>query len=242
MRGVARPSLSATTMSALADLTAEVVGDLDPKSRAIALWKHKPQAAFSEVRAVLRRMAAGRERCMYCEENEGTDIEHFWPKSKHPEKAFSWLNYLLACSHCNSNHKRARFPMTGGEPDLLDPSADEPREHLRLLPVNGKYAAIGHKGGPSIEVFDLNGEQRGRKLPQGRRDTLVKLQVLLLAYDVFVDRGDHGDAHQTKRCIMNEPFPAVLRFLVDLAQQPGATQVLRPGVPEAIRRHRVAGW
>lgn len=208
----------------------------------MALWKRQPEIAFSEVRAVLKAMAGGRERCMYCEDNEGTDIEHFWPKSKFPEKAFSWSNYLLACSHCNSNRKRAEFPMTDGEPDLLDPTAEDPIKHLRLLPSNGKYQPIGPKGDPSIRVFDLNGEERKRKLPEGRRDTLLKLQLLLVDYDRLVKANDHARAHQTKRAIINEPFPAVLRFLVDLTQQPGGAAVLRPGVVQAIHRHRVAGW
>lgn len=246
MRTVERRRLSASTMAVLSSLATEVFDSPDPKAQAAALWKRKPREAFAEVRTVLKSMAGGRERCMYCEDNEGTDIEHFWPKSTYPEKAFSWSNYLLACSHCNSNHKRAKFPMTEGEPDLLDPTAEDPAQdpirHLRLLPSNGEYKAIGPKGQPSIEVFDLNGEERGRKLPQGRRDTLLKLQLLLLDYDRCIQADDHVTAHQAKRAIINEPFPAVLRYLVDLARQPGGSKVLRPGVVEAIRRHGVAGW
>jgi uncharacterized protein (TIGR02646 family) len=172
MRSVTRRSLSTSTMAVLSDLTQEVAAAADPKRQAGVLWKNKPALAFSEVRTTLKRMAGGRERCMYCEDNEGTDIEHFWPKSVYPDKAFSWANYLLACSHCNSNCKRARFPTTDGLPDLLDPTADEeadkPTRHLRLLPSTGRYDSIGLKGTPSIEVFDLNGDERGRKLPQGR--------------------------------------------------------------------------
>lgn len=245
MRAVVRGSLSESAMAVLSGLTTKVMGAADPKARAKALWKNRPEAAeaaFFEVRTKLQSMAGGRERCMYCEDNEGTDIEHFWPKSKYPEAAFSWSNYLLACSHCNSNYKRTKFPMTNGEPDLLDPSAEDPVKHLQLLPSNGEYKAIGPKGVPSIEVFDLNGKERGRKLPQGRRDTLLKLQVLLLDYDRHIQAGEHDAAHQTKRAIINEPFPAVLRYLVDLAKQPGGIKVLREGVPGAIQRHRVAGW
>lgn len=242
MRAVARRSLSVTAMSTLLELATEVSHASDPKARAAALWKRKPRAVFAEIRAVLKAMAGGRERCMYCEDSEGTDIEHFWPKSKHPDRAFSWPNYLLACSHCNSNHKRAKFPMTGGVPELLDPTTDEPRQHLRLLPIDGKYTAIGPKGAPSIEVFDLNGDEHGRKLAQGRRDTFVKLQVLLLAYAEHVERGDDDMAHQIKRSIINEPFPAVLGFLLDLARQPGAALVLRPGIVQVIQNHRVMDW
>lgn len=246
MRAVQRRPLSASTLTELETLTAEVSRAPNPKLKAKVLWKSKPEAAFSEIRAKLKSMAGGLERCMYCEHNEGTDIEHFWPKSEYPEKAFSWSNYLLACSHCNSNYKRTKFPLTSGMPDLLDPTAedpaDDPVKHLRLLPSNGKYDPIGPKGEPSIEVFDLNGDERGRKIPQGRRDTLLKLQLLVLDYDQRIRAGEHDAAHQTKRAIINEPFPAVLRHLVEVAAQPGGAKALRPGVAEAILRHRVAGW
>jgi uncharacterized protein (TIGR02646 family) len=243
MRRVERRLLSVTATTALSDLTAMVAQAADPKERAATLWKKtKPKEAFSEIRTTLKAMAGGRDRCMYCEDNEGTDIEHFWPKSAYPDKAFSCANHLLACSYCNSNCKRTKFPTTNGQPDLLDPTVDEPSHHLRLLPSNGKYNAIGPKGGPSIEVFDLNGDERGRKLPQGRKDTLLKLQLLVLEYDRLVRIGHLDLAQQTKQTIEHEPFPAVLRFLTDLAQNPVAELILRPGVAQAIERHRVASW
>lgn len=242
MRVVVRRDLSDSTRATLSRLATEVSSAADPKSRAAALWHAKPDTAFLEVRRTLQAMAGGRNRCMYCEDNEGTDIEHFWPKSEHPEKAFSWSNYLLACSYCNSNCKRTRFPMSNGQPELIDPSADDPSQHLRLLPSNGKYNAIGPKGIPSIEIFDLNGDVRGRKLPDGRKDTLVKLQLLVLEYERLVRTGELAMAQQTKQTIMREPFPAVLRFLVELAQKPVADLILREGVAQAIRRHGVADW
>jgi len=224
----------------------EVANATNSKNRAAELWKAKSKEAFAEIRGTLREMAGGRNRCMYCEDNEGTDIEHFWPKSEYPNRAFSWSNYLLACAYCNSNFKRTKFPTTNGQPDLLDPTAEDPADapskHLRLLPSNGKYNAIGPKGKPSIEVFDLNGDVRGRKLPEGRKDTLVKLQLLVLDYDRLVGISDHAKAHQTRQAITREPFPAVLHFLVDLAQKPVADLILRPGVSQAIRRHGIDHW
>lgn len=246
MRKIDRVSLSASVMASLSALTTDVVGAADPKARAGALWDAKPKETFQEVRTVLKRMASGRERCMYCEDSEGTDIEHFWPKSSYPERAFSWSNYLLACSHCNSNYKRAQFPLVDGGPALLDPTSesddDHPSRHLRLIPTSGRYTPIGPKGEPSIRVFDLNGDERGRKLPQGRRDVFVKLQSLLLDYDALTKIGDHSLAHATKRALLNEPFSSVFGFLIELSRQPGAERVLRPGIVQVIQRHGIAGW
>jgi hypothetical protein len=64
----------------------------------------------------------------------------------------------------------------------------------------------------------------------------------VLDYDRLTKFGDHSEAQRVKQTIAREPFPAVLRFLVELAQKPVADLILRPGVAEAIRRHRVAAW
>ena len=53
--------------------------------------KNKPlKTAFS----TLKVMAGKRERCMYCGDSQGTDIEHFWPKGANPRKMFRWSNLL----------------------------------------------------------------------------------------------------------------------------------------------------
>lgn len=245
MKKVERLSPSASTMDALSALTTDVVGAVDPKARAAALWKTKPKQAFSEVRAVLKRMASGRECCMYCEDNEGTDIEHFWPESEYPESFF--LVQLLAGLFALQQQPQAyQFPLVHGRPALLDPTSEDPDDapsrHLRLLPSNGHYQPIGPKGDPSITVFDLNGDERGRKLPEGRRDAFNKLQVLIIAYDNFVRNDNHAMAHNIKRAIINEPFAGVLVFLLDLVHQVNDDKTLMPGVAKAIQRHRVAGW
>ena len=119
MRRLVRTSLSQATLDKLSDLTGEVVNSPDPKTKAGTRWKSKPKGVFDEVRMALERMAHGRARCMYCEESLGTDIDHFWPKATYPARTFSWPNYLLACSHCNSNLKRNEFPLDGAGQPLL---------------------------------------------------------------------------------------------------------------------------
>jgi hypothetical protein len=44
-------------------------------------WKGKRTSLhILAVYATLKRMAGPRERCMYCVDSQGSDIEHFWPK------------------------------------------------------------------------------------------------------------------------------------------------------------------
>jgi hypothetical protein len=179
---------------------------------------------------------------MYCEDSFGTDIEHFFPKTRYPSKAFSWHNYLLACSHCNSNLKRQRFPLLRRRPLLLDPSAEDPQNHLAFLPSSGEFASIGIKGQPSIEVFALNDATAPRKLPQARKGAFLKLQLLLEEYEKCIVAGDTANADLAKRTIQDEPFPAVLGWLIAIAQGPAAANLLRPTIPALVVKYSVQTW
>jgi hypothetical protein len=178
---------------------------------------------------------------MYCEDSLGTDIEHFWPKMAYPERAFAWDNYLLACSHCNSNLKRTQFPLDdSGAPRLIDPTRDEPAKHLMFLPSNGEFDACGPKGEDTILVFGLNDDAPPRRLPTGRRDALVCLTALLIEYDRRVEKGrGHADI---KDVMLRHPFGSVLQWLVQTAGMPGAEAVLGPDIFALVQTHELHGW
>ncbi|QMU74236.1 hypothetical protein GXP74_34325 [Streptacidiphilus sp. P02-A3a] len=92
-------------------------------------------------------MAPGLSRCMYCGDSEGTDIDHFRPIASDPLGTFRWTNHLLACSHCNSNMKRDRYPRdSSGACLLVDPCVDDPHEHLELTFATGGYTPLTAKG------------------------------------------------------------------------------------------------
>lgn len=67
------------------------------------------RAVFKNIKDTLVEMCVGVEICVYCEQNEATDIEHIFPKKLYPEKAFTWNNYVLVCSKCNTHHKSDKF-------------------------------------------------------------------------------------------------------------------------------------
>lgn len=242
MRRVVRLPLSPAATTELARLTSEVKSSPEPGNSAAELWRKKPRATFDEVRGTLEEMATGRARCMYCEDSLGTDIEHFYPRARYPRRAFSWTNYLLACSHCNSNLKRHRFPFLDRRPALLDPTADDPFEHLVFIPLTGELCPTGSKGQPSIDVFGLNDSATPRKLPRARRETFLKLQLLLEEYDRCVATHDEPGAALAKQAIVDEPFLAVLGWLIRIAGGAAAKDLLRPGVAELVARRRVATW
>ena len=109
-------------------------------------------------------------KCAYCEiiqQAAPHDVELFRPKSRYWWLACNWNNYYLACQRCNRT-KRDRFPIIRGDraekpdddvslesPALLDPCADNPRQHLRLR-RDGTLDGLSSRGEATIEVLDLN--------------------------------------------------------------------------------------
>ena len=130
-----------------------VQSDLDNRQRAVD--QNRNDAAFSAndewkkarqtptLRAALdtlRQMMGERQRCMYCLDSHATDIEHFWPKTPYPQRMFVWLNLLLCCAECG-RFKGDRFPLADGVPLLVDPTAEDPWDHLDFDPTTGNVVA-----------------------------------------------------------------------------------------------------
>ena len=147
MRRITRLPLDTDALENLEALQKRVDSADDAPEKAKALWR-SDRSELQPVLAALRDMAPGRTRCMYCEDNTGVDVEHFWPKSKFPARTFSWMNYLLACPQCNSNYKRAKFPRSiGGDPLLIDPTAEDPSDHLGVDAARRSLrTGIGERG------------------------------------------------------------------------------------------------
>jgi len=205
------------------------------------LWKRQRNATFREVRAVLGRMAPGVEHCMYCENSEATDIDHFRPKHRFPRLAFRWDNYLLACSRCNSNFKRDQFPREPltGRRLLLDPTQDVPRRHLTLSPSTGLYAPRTPRGAASIDVFGLNRET----LVTGRRLAWHAVQALIVAYARSRAKHDVQAATHYQETLCRFPHASVFEALLDAARRPAGQQHLEPVCLRALQQHpEIASW
>ncbi|MEV4379483.1 HNH endonuclease [Streptosporangium sp. NPDC049644] len=189
-----------------------------------AAWK---SAATTRTRLTeqLTTMAAGIRRCMYCGDGLGTDIDHFEPLAEAPLRAFDWPNHLLACSHCNSHQKRELFPRDGdGRPLLVDPSAEDPYEHLELVLSTGTYEALTARGDATIKVFGLN---RG-DLKRGRAAAFIRT-VSMLRDHARLRRSDAGEAEATEVALslLDQPFADVLYAMIRYRDLPGAEHVLR---------------
>lgn len=189
-------------------------------------------AAKSEIRILLEKMAPGVLRCMYCLDSLGTDIDHFEPLSRAPLRAFCWHNHLLACSRCNSNYKREEYPcdQDTGECLLIDPSTDDPSDHLELRVAIGEYEGKTRKGEESIRVFGLNRED----LVQGRFDAYITSCDVLNAWHRKVCRGDLKGAAYSAAALRREPFGDVLHALEKLGSLPYATAALGDELAESL--------
>lgn len=223
MRRLQRLPLSPETLDFLQKRARAVANATDAKAEAGRLWKLRRVHSFVEIRATLRSMASGLERCMYCEDSEGTDIEHFWPKSTYPERAFDWHNYLFGCSRCNSNFKRSRFPLDdAGQPLLINPTEEDPLDHLSFSTRTGDLAPRTPKGKASIDVFGLN----RTTLPIGRWRAWASLLHLLPRYAQLRAAGRDADAEVVVGIFRTAPFSGVLAAFLHIAEGPAADTLL----------------
>lgn len=220
----------------------ELGSRLNARTAELAAKKHSSEAARRvwrsaaverrRLREQLGRMAAGIMRCMYCGDNLGTDIDHFQPISHAPLRTFDWPNHLLACSFCNSNQKRDTFPCDiKGQHLLIDPTAEDPNDHLRLVLGTGEYRHLTTKGQATILVFGLNRADlvRGRAGAFHTRKAVV-CHARRLFYE---DRKD--EAAWCLKALTEEPHASVLHAMLRSTDLPGAAGVLGADVLVALR-------
>lgn len=165
MRRLQRQPLPPDADAALQRRQQDVPGKLAVTgAKATKIWDTARRS--SEVKTAHRTlcaMAGECERCMYCEDSQGTDIEHFWPKSPYPGRLFVWTNLLLCCTHCG-RYKGDRFPIDGATPLLIDPTAEDPWQFLDFEPATGSLTARFDvtanqpftKGAETVDVLHLD--------------------------------------------------------------------------------------
>lgn len=210
MRRLIRPTLTSKTLKVLSKRTASVTASANQPEKAAKLWCSRKNKSFSEIKEKLASACSGRVRCMYCEDSEATDIEHFYPKSSYPLKAFDWVNYLLACSNCNSNYKRTQFPLSAtGAPELLNPFDDEPFDHFELSPSTGKLVALTTRAKVSVGVFGLDRQT----LEDGRKDAWITLCALVAKYNDLTPANDPQFSFAIVEAIRRTSFSCVARFM-----------------------------
>ena len=221
---VTRGPFPKATLTSMADYTGDIGQAAAPKKRAKQLWKHTTvrRHVHPVLKSALAEMAPGLERCMYCGDNQGTDIDHFEPVHVNPLRTFDWSNHLLACSLCNSHLKRDLFPLADdGTPLLIDPSSEDPAAHLHLSLAAGEYIQLTDRGDVTIKVFGLNREI----LARGRRNAYRITPLLLDDWRAAVEKGDEEDAAACAATIWEQPTADVVHAMFHQAVAPGAEDI-----------------
>ncbi|MFD9193603.1 HNH endonuclease [Streptomyces phaeochromogenes] len=173
------------------------------------------------MKALLESMAHGAVRCMYCDDSRGTDIDHFQPLAVAPLRTFVWDNHLLACSFCNSNVKRDAYPVdTDGVCLLVDPTVEDPAEHLFLMLRSGVYGHRTAKGEHTIRVFGLNRAD----LVAGRKDAFCLACSNLRDWH-GLRQDDDLEADRVAQALLGSPFVDVVHAMVRLDPRLAATVV-----------------
>ncbi len=229
-----RTPLPAELADRLPPLTEEITAASDRVRTARALWKRAGvrRSVHAPLRRLLEEMAPGYQRCMYCGDSQGTDIDHFEPLSRNPLRTFDWLNHLLACSTCNSNLKRDRYPVDDdGAPLLVDPTREDPFAHLLLTLALGTYVALTPKGQATIDVCGLNRPV----LTQGREQALRVVVMSLLKWSAGRERGAADEMREAVLTVQGQPFADVCQAMLRVALSPGAARVLDEPVLTVLR-------
>lgn len=239
MKRVTRLEISPAARSFLQQRSEAVAQADEPRAEAARLWALQDNKAFREIRSALRQMASGLERCMYCEDSAGSAIEHFWPKSTYPQRAFDWLNYLIICAVCNSN-KSNRFPLDdSGRPLLLDPSDEDPLDHMALSPRTGTLLPLSFKGTLTIEIIGLDRQT----LVDGRAFAWTALEVLITGYADSRRAGDTALSARIEKTVRNYPFAGVLAVLLRFAGGPDADLLIEAKCLRGMRDYpEILAW
>jgi len=185
MRSIVRLELDAGVLKYLERRATEIAAGADIERT----WKYACRTkTMGRARSLLRRMAGGCERCMYCEDSRGTEIDHYRSKKRFKEFAFIWENMLYLCGGCN-RQKGENFPLDeNGDPLLIDPTVDEPWTMLYFDPVTGNItprwiatADMPHPRGVATTdpaILPLNVEA----VTEGRRRTWRRLSRSVQAF------------------------------------------------------------
>lgn len=168
MRRVQRLPIAATSRNYLAKRAAHAeaqsqAGGFDHTTH----WKtSRNSPALKNVLRVLQQMMGPRQRCMYCVDSHGCDIEHFRPKTSFQALIYQWENLLLCCTECG-RFKGDRFPEANGMALLIDPSIEEPWDFLDFDPGTGNITA---RFDLQTNTFDQRGATTAELLQLDRRE------------------------------------------------------------------------
>jgi uncharacterized protein (TIGR02646 family) len=218
----------------------KVARENDPCVSAATFWASVRHDLRDDASELARRFHF---KCAYCESRMGhvsyPRIEHYKPKGqKRFEKLmFDWGNWLLSCGVCN-DEKWRDFPERDGAPLLLDPTVDEPRNHLRFR--RNIILPLSNRGNETIRLVGLTRHD----LEMERGSWLLQIDTLLLVM-VFV--GDIDVRRESREALIwamqgEAPYAAMTRqYLTERCPEFANPPVPHPLVVHEDMQQKIAG-
>ncbi|WP_171181855.1 hypothetical protein [Ruegeria sp. HKCCD8929] len=266
MLRLANNGLPPKAAATLADYQAEIdcAGDYATRvaegKRKFGSRNTRRNSTFRAVRSSLSKMCAGAQRCVYCEDSVGDEVEHIKPKDLYPEDVFRWLNYVFACGPCNGgkNNKfavitaegrvdvtRARgapiTPPTQGKPAFVNPRTEDPLDFFTIdllgtffvLPREELTGIAADKAEFTIETLNLNRDL----LLEARQNAFGGYRARLREYRNRRDAvADASELKALRDDLMATPHPTIWEEMKRQAPDIPQLAALFATVPEAL------GW
>lgn len=226
---VQRLPLSAAGRKGLAAYQRTLAGCLPKDPRIKRQWTRFTDDTGLKPRVLAVLQQQSDCKCVYCENEDASTIDHFYPKSEYPAKTFRWDNLNLSCFPCNLA-KRAVFPLAGRRPVILNPMSEETAHFFSIDPSTGVITpAAGltpyqaRRSTETITYFKLN--RTG--LARARKKVARRVRAAIEAYALE----QRPAIRQVLLELLNsdEPFRAVVRQILRYPD-PG----LAPAVQSAL--------
>jgi uncharacterized protein (TIGR02646 family) len=236
MRKLPGIELSTKTLSYLLKQTEKLCAfpPAERKDEADRLWKQaRSTKSLKEVEKALEQVNQGLRRCMYCESDRSSAIEHWQAREIEPLRTFDWTNHLLSCSICNTYKRNLSIP--------IHPMEQDPFKYLDFDPETGRYTGGNEDGTVTIRVLNLSVIKEdpvdpdryrdARYLEQGRQDVWLTISTLLQAIQETDAKGR----------LLRLPFRSILLRYVDNALSPEPLD-LPPELIELCKQLPLREW
>ncbi|MFJ4668002.1 HNH endonuclease [Kitasatospora purpeofusca] len=141
------------------------------------------------------------------------------------------MNYLLACSACNSRFKRQLHAVDAlGAPLLIDPTVDDPFRHIHLVLNTGEYLGITDRGDCTIATVGLNEDKR----PEARRQALSVMVLVIEKWWSATSSGNRAGVATAVSVLRDQPFAGVFQAMLRQAVREEA-DLFFEGIEDGVR-------
>jgi uncharacterized protein (TIGR02646 family) len=235
-RGTAPPGFAARAISW--NTRFAQLRQANPHITASAVWKSVRPEIRPDAEILAHRF---HHKCAYCEARPShvsyPHIEHFQPKGlpRFEDRMFEWDNWLFSCGICNEE-KWKHFPEKDGHPLLLDPTQDDPSEHLCFAGAN--LRGITKRGRKTVKLVDLDRQP----LRNERALWLSLLNSLLLLWAQSADESVRRECREHLIWALQDdaPFAGMTRtYLAEKCPKVAAPSVLHAQLEEHDRLHQM---